>query len=63
MNDIQALLTKETADRDEFVKEANQQIVFRNGRIAMLEELLKAQAEPSETAAPSQPEAGIPQAS
>jgi len=37
----QKIVTEQTT-RDEFVEKANQEIVFRNGRIAMLQELLAA---------------------
>lgn len=40
------LLADEIKQRDEFVKEANKEIDWRNGRIAMLTELIAQPAEP-----------------
>ena len=38
-------IAKIKAERDRFVEQANQQIAYLNGQIALLEELLKPEAE------------------
>lgn len=37
---LHATLDKEIAERDTLIKQVNEEIVFRNGRIAMLQQLL-----------------------
>ncbi len=39
-------IAKIKAERDRFVEQANQQIAFLNGQIALLEELLGEESEP-----------------
>ena len=59
-NELQSKLNKATQERDTYVEDANKQVAFLNGRIAMLEELINPtpEAEAQEAQAPETVEKG-----
>jgi len=59
---IQKELVALELERDEFIKEVNQEIVFRNGQISGLRQLMQKLLAPTENAGPSNSEAEEPSA-
>lgn len=51
---LEELHTKATQERDEYVAEANKQVAFLNGRIAMLEQLIRPQPQETKEPGPGQ---------